>query len=135
MLTRHGGHFDFDILGAGRTSVEQNLLSLLASVGLKSEIMGGQDFAAFLHRDLAVLARITALPERHHRRQTGIFQCARRHHGVREFYVFFELLMPDPNRVDRNLMALDLLDGFEVDAAGILGAVAEQHHRADGKIL
>ena len=39
----------------------------------------------------------------------------------------------EPDGVDGNALALDFGDGFEIDAAGVVGAVAQQHHRADGQ--
>ena len=135
LLTRHRRHFDLHILRARRTGVEQHLLSLLPALCLVYEILSGQHLAALLHRDFAVLTRIPTLPERHHRRQPRIFERPRRDHRIADLHIFVELLTPNANRVNRNLVPLDFLDRLESDTARVLRAIAQQHHRPNRQIL
>ena len=63
-----------------------------------------------------------------------IGQGARRHHGIVEFHVVRGVLASEADGVDRNVAGAQRADGVRADAAGIIVAVAQQHHRADGQV-
>ncbi len=65
------------------------------------------------------------------RGQARIGKRALRDLDVGDFEIVRHLLAPEADGVDRNALAADFGDGFQIDAAGIIRAVAHQHHRAD----
>ena len=66
-------------------------------------------------------------------RKARIRKRARGHLHVGNFDIVGGVLLAESNGMDGNPLAADFRDRFEIDAAGIVGAVAHQHHGADGQ--
>ena len=66
--------------------------------------------------------------------QARIGQRARRHHRIVDLDVVRQRARAEADRVHRNVAAAQRGDRVEIDAAGIVGAVAQQHDRADRQI-
>ena len=130
-LQRFDGSLDH--VHRGRARIERHALGLLHAIVLQDDVLLRQDLAAFLQRDLGFLTLEALLMEADLRGQARIGQRARRDNDVAQLDVFRGFLAAEADGVNRNALAAEFGDGFEVHAAGIVGAVARQNHRADGE--
>ena len=55
-------------------------------------------------------------------------------HDVIQLHIMFGVLASEAHGVNRNVAGAQRADGIGADASGVIVAVAEQHHRADGQI-
>ena len=120
-------------LHAGVTRVEQHRLHLFRPLALQRDVLAGDHLGAFLQRDLGLLSGVAVLMKADRRAQARFRQRARRHIHVADFHVVAHGFSAQPDGVNRNPLAADLRQRFQIDAAGIVGAVAQQDHRADGQ--
>ena len=65
--------------------------------------------------------------------QARFCERARRQLDIGHLDVVRHVLAAEPDGVDGNPLALDFGDGVQIDAAGVVRAVAHQNHRADGQ--
>ncbi len=91
-------------------------------------------FDAVAHGQRGLASGVAVLVEADARGEARIGQRARRHNRVVDFHVVWNLLEPEADGVHRDAPVAQRGNRVEVDAAGVVGAVAEQHDRANGQI-
>ena len=124
----------FESLYPSITSVEQNRFPLLGPLGLQGHVLAGDHFGAFLQRNLGFLPGIAVLVKADRRTQARFRQRSRGHIHVADFDVVAHGFAAQPDGVDRNPLAANLRQRFQVDAARIIGAIAQQDHRPDRQV-
>ena len=117
-------------LRPGQARVEQERLALRRTVRFQLHFARCDRLPRIAHRNQRLLARITILAERHQRAQTRIGQRVGGQRGVGDFDILLGLLAAEPDGVYRNAPLPDLRNRVQIDAAGIIRAIRQQHHGA-----
>jgi hypothetical protein len=120
-------------LGALLANIEHQRLGLLDAIALERHILRRQNFALGAHGQLALAAGEPVILERHRCCKTRFGQRARRHHCVLDLDIFGWMLASEADGMDWNPLPPDGRDGVQIDAARVIGAIAQQHNRAQGQ--
>ena len=93
--------------------------------------LAGADIA---HGQVDFRARVSALVQGDLGGDARTGQRARRDHGIVQFDVMRGALASEAHGVNGNVAGAQRADGVRADAAGVVVAIAEQHHGADGQV-
>ena len=125
-------------LGAGAADIEHQGFGLEVAVrpqgdGARGKNLGlaGADVA---DRQVDLGARVSALVKGDLGGDAGIGQGAGSDHGIVQFHVMLRALASEAHGVNGNMAGAQRVDGIGADAAGVVVAVAEQDHGADGQV-
>ncbi len=106
---------------------------MLGAVGFQSDLLLGKDLGALLHAQHCLLSGISMLMKGDDRGEPRIGQRPRGNLYIGEFDVLRSLFLAKSDSVDGDSLAANLRDGFEIDATGVVGAIARQNHRSNGQ--
>ena len=118
-------------LGAGSADIEQQILGLRLSVRRQRDLLCGQDFVSVAHAQRGLSARVAPLVKADARHQSRIRQRAGGDANVVDLHVAGHLFLAEAHGVNGDAAAAQRCDRVPVDPAGVVGAVAQQHDRAD----
>ena len=106
--------------------------------GAERDGAGGQNLglagADVAHRQVDFRAGVSALVQGDLGGEAGIGQGARSNHDIVQFHVVCGVLASEAHGVNGNVAGAQRADGIGADAAGVIVAVAQQHHGADGQV-
>ena len=122
------------VLHPGVAGIEQHRFGLRGAVALQNDVARRQNLSAPSRTTRCAFSPFESLlMESDLRLQARFCERARRQLDVGDLDVVRHVLAAEADGVDGNPLALDFRDGFQIDAAGVVGAVAHQNHRADGQ--
>src|SRR5712675_1822667 len=116
------------------TGIEKKRLVLDLPIGRQCNLARGQGLIAVANAEHRFLSGISALMKTDFRGQTRIRKSAWWNDRIIDFYIVLYLFESEPDRVDRNAAAAKCGNRFQIDPAGIIVAIAEQNHGADGQV-
>ena len=101
--------------------------------GARGEDLGlaGADIA---HREVDFRAGVSALVKSDLGGEAGVGEGARSDDGIVQFHIMRGVLASEAHGVNGNVAGAQGADGVRADAAGVVVAIAEQHHGADGQV-
>ena len=120
-----------DRLDARFADVEQHGFALFDAVVPQRNLALGQDAVVIPDGELHLVAGVAIVMEGHHGIQARIRQRALRQLHIGDFDVVLHHLLAEADGVHRDVLAADFGEGVEIDAAGVIGPVAQHHHGAD----
>ncbi len=130
----------WSVLRAGAADIEHQSLGLEVAVRPQADGAGGQKLglaaavADVAHRQVDLGAGVSALVQGDLGGEAGVGQGAGSHHGIVQLHVMCGALASEAHGVNGNVAGAQRADGVRADAPGVVVAVAEQHHRADGQV-
>ncbi len=129
---------DLERFGARAADIEHQGLGLQVAVRPQADGARSEDFrlagADIAHGQVDLGAGVSALMQRDLGGEAGIGQGARSDHGIIQFHIVRGALASEAHGVNGNVAGAQRVDGVRADAAGVVVAIAEQHHGADGQV-
>jgi hypothetical protein len=121
---------DFERLRPGIAAIEDQGFALQRAIGGERNLAPRQHLAAVLDAQAGPGAAHSVAAQRNGGAQPGLRQRAGgQHHGL-NFDVLIGMVVAEAHGVDGDALAADGGDGVPADAAGVIGSIAQHHHRA-----
>ncbi len=121
-------------LCAGGARIEQQVFGLDLVIRRERDLARSEDFVPVAYAERRFAPRKAALMEADARGKPRIRKRARGHDSVVDFHVVGSLFESEAYGVNRNAAVSEGGNRVGVDSAGIVRAVAQEHHRAHGQV-